>query len=142
MKINSVVSFRGEIYTDSYGNSNAAEDSLDNDDQKVSLVSIFVGPKECEMVSDFIQFQAFSRVFRSFHEFSQVFTNFQELFHKKFGEITKDSLDNDDQKQTIFFRRYLGSFFCLVLFYAIQRVIISKVFFSKNSIFFPKKAKL
>jgi hypothetical protein len=44
MKINSVVSFRGEIYTDSYGNSNAAEDSLDNDDQKVSLVSIFVGP--------------------------------------------------------------------------------------------------
>ena len=51
MKINSVVSFRGEIYTDSYGNSNAAEDSLDNDDQKVSLVSIFVGPKECEMVS-------------------------------------------------------------------------------------------
>ena len=25
------------------------EDSLDNDDQKVSLVSIFVGPKECEM---------------------------------------------------------------------------------------------
>ena len=72
MKINSVVSFRGEIYTDSYGNSNAAEDSLDNDDQKVSLVSIFVGPKECEMVSDFFQFQSFSRVFRSFHEFSQI----------------------------------------------------------------------
>ena len=63
MKINSVVSFRGEIYTDSYGNSNAAEDSLDNDDQKVSLVSIFVGPKECEMVSDFPNFT-------SFHEFS------------------------------------------------------------------------
>ena len=61
MKINSVVSFRGEIYTDSYGNSNAADDSLDNDDQKVSLVSIFVGPKECEMVSDF--YQSFSRVF-------------------------------------------------------------------------------
>ena len=72
MKINSVVSFRGEIYTDSYGNSNAAEDSLDNDDQKVSLVSIFVGPKECEMVSDFFQFQSFPRVFRSFHEFSQI----------------------------------------------------------------------
>ena len=60
MKINSVVSFRGEIYTDSYGNSNAAEDSLDNDDQKVSLVSIFVGPKECEMVSDFYQFHSLS----------------------------------------------------------------------------------
>ena len=72
MKINSVVSFRGEIYTDSYGNSNAAEDSLDNDDQKVSLVSIFVGPKECEMVSDFFQFQAFSRVFMSFYEFSRI----------------------------------------------------------------------
>ena len=78
MKINSVVSFRGEIYTDSYGNSNAAEDSLDNDDQKVSLVSIFVGPKECEMVSEFLQFQVFSRVFRSFHESSQIFTNFHE----------------------------------------------------------------
>ena len=72
MKINSVVSFRGEIYTDSYGNSNAAEDSLDNDDQKVSLVSIFVGPKECEMVSDFFQFQAISRVFTKFHEFTRI----------------------------------------------------------------------
>jgi hypothetical protein len=68
MKINSVVSFRGEIYTDSYGNSNAAEDSLDNDDQKVSLVSIFVGPKECEMVSDFFQFYDFSRVFTNFSQ--------------------------------------------------------------------------
>ena len=77
MKINSVVSFRGEIYTDSYGNSNAAEDSLDNDDQKVSLVSIFVGPKECEMESEFFQFQAFSRFFRSFHEFSQIIYFFQ-----------------------------------------------------------------
>ena len=68
MKINSVVSFRGEIYTDSYGNSNAAEDSLDNDDQKVSLVSIFVGPKECEMVSasDFLQFHKFSRIFTNY----------------------------------------------------------------------------
>ena len=79
MKINSVVSFRGEIYTDSYGNSNAAEDSLDNDDQKVSLVSIFVGPKECEMVSDFFQFQAFSIVLGSFHEFSRTTYFIQNL---------------------------------------------------------------
>ena len=50
MRINSVVEFRGEIFTDSYGNANAADDSLDNDDQKISIVSLFVGPKECEMV--------------------------------------------------------------------------------------------
>ena len=50
MRINSVVEFRGQIFTDSYGNANAADDSLDNDDQKISIVSLFVGPKECEMV--------------------------------------------------------------------------------------------
>ena len=89
MKINSVVSFRGEIYTDSYGNSNAAEDSLDNDDQKVSLVSIFVGPKEFEMVRDFLQF----------HEFSGAFTNIHELFHIIIGKIPEnDQKVSWDQK--------------------------------------------
>ena len=47
------------------------EDSLDIYDQKVLLVTIFVGPKECEMVSDFFQFQVFSIVYGSFHEFSR-----------------------------------------------------------------------
>ena len=117
MKINSVVSFRGEIYTDSYGNSNAAEDSLDNDDQKVSLVSIFVGPKECEMVSGFFQFQAFSRVFKNFHE----------LFHKQFGKITKDSLDNDDQKVSLV-SIFVGPKECEMVSEFFQFQVFSQVF--------------
>ena len=41
---------RGDFYTNSYGNSQADEDSLDNDEENIELVSVFVGPKECEMV--------------------------------------------------------------------------------------------
>ena len=44
----------GEFYTDAYGNANEQSGSvLDNDNQNIGLVSVFVGPKECEMVSLF-----------------------------------------------------------------------------------------
>ena len=51
VKVNSLVKFGGRIYTDSYGNAQADEDTLDNDEESVDVVSVFVGPKECEMVS-------------------------------------------------------------------------------------------
>ena len=57
-----------------------ANDSLDNNYQKVLLVSIFVGPKECEMVSDFFQFYEF---------FTNYFTNLN---------AAEGFLDNNDQK--------------------------------------------
>ena len=45
----------GEFYTDAYGNANEQSGSvLDNDNQNVGLVSVFVGPKECEMVWFFL----------------------------------------------------------------------------------------
>ena len=75
--MNSVVDFGGEFYTNVYGDSQGALDSNDDVDYSNELVGVFVGPKECEMVSDFFQFQAFSRVFRSFHEFSQIIYFFQ-----------------------------------------------------------------
>ena len=52
VKVNSVVDFWGEFYTDVYGNSQGPKNSNDDIDYSIELVGVFVGPKECEMVSD------------------------------------------------------------------------------------------
>ena len=43
VKTNSIVEFGGKFYTDAFGNAGADEDSLDNDNESVEIVSVFVG---------------------------------------------------------------------------------------------------
>ena len=55
VKVNSVINLGGEFYTDVYGNLQGVNSAPVNSDEEINidneLVGIFVGPKECEMVS-------------------------------------------------------------------------------------------
>ncbi len=46
-----MVEFGGRIYTNRYGNAGAGEDALDNDEDLLTLISVEVGPQQCDMVS-------------------------------------------------------------------------------------------
>ena len=49
-EVRDFVTFEGRFYTGVYGNTKAQTDALDIDDALVEVTSVFIGPKECEMV--------------------------------------------------------------------------------------------
>ena len=63
VKVNSIINLGGEFYTDVYGNLQGVNSAPVNSDEEIDidneLVGIFVGPKECEMVSLLVSRQYF-----------------------------------------------------------------------------------
>ena len=54
VRVEELVQIRGKFYTGEYGFK--AEDTLDNDFEQRELRGIFIGPKECQMVSFHFKF--------------------------------------------------------------------------------------